>query len=322
MSAGLVLRALTVCSLINFVVSDWTDKNLPRVFLVTTDVNLDIYRASSHLSKPGAGEAGGSSPWSPAGVYVSSGEVNGFPYYTREEAHGDEEPLYSDMHVFRSKDGKWMMTNNTENFENDRGSFITSQAGDTPIGLKWRYHLFGKWPFDDSLAFRPYTEEYDSIIFERQLYSGPPKKITRGCINGTGNASDPGYSYTDTPRYFQCLSSSQYCYNDSAVFCQFDQDEVTRIVELLEAELLENSATLVVLEDEVDDLGGPNRIEQLRHLVQQELGLSAFRVYLTDPIFGFNTYVQIVDAVLLFSFCAAYGVAAGVFFSSASLKRD
>jgi len=204
--------------------SDWAERNLPRVFMVSTDVNLDIYRASSHLAKVGEGEAGGSAPWSPAGVYVVSGEVNGFPQYTRE-AH-DEEPLYSDMYLFRGKTGIWIMTNNTESFDNDRGSFITSHSSDTPIGLQWRYHLFGKWPFDESLSLSPYTEEYDSIIFERELYSGSPKRIYRSCTNGTGNASDPSYSFTETPQYFQCMSNSKYCFNDSMVWFYFTNTHI------------------------------------------------------------------------------------------------
>lgn len=135
------LLALTLMSSLSAVNANILPKaeSLPRVFLVTTDVSLDIYRASSHLSATETGE--GSAPWSPAGIYVMSGEVNGYPSYTREVAEGQDEPLYSHMHLFRGKTdtGIWIMTNDTDNFDKDRGSFITSFGGPTPVGLKWRF---------------------------------------------------------------------------------------------------------------------------------------------------------------------------------------
>lgn len=80
-----------------------------------------------------------------------------------------------------------------------------------------RYHLFGRWPYDESLTFSDYTYEYDSHNYEKELLQGPPKLITRSCTNGTGNSSDPFYVYTPIPQYFECTSNSKYCYNDSTV---------------------------------------------------------------------------------------------------------
>jgi len=55
--------------------------------------------------------------------------------------------------------------------------------------------------------------------------------------------------------------------------------------------------------------------------VQEELFQASYRVYLSAPWFGLKTYIQVADAILLFSVCASYGVAAGIFFASAHDKK-
>ena len=50
--------------------------------------------------------------------------------------------------------------------------------------------------------------------------------------------------------------------------------------------------------------------------------MASFRVYLMAPWLGMKTYVQTADAILLFSVCASYGVAAGIFFSAAKNKKE
>ena len=55
--------------------------------------------------------------------------------------------------------------------------------------------------------------------------------------------------------------------------------------------------------------------------VQEELFQASYRLYLSAPWFGLKTYIQVADAILLFSVCASYGVAAGIFFASAHDKK-
>ena len=76
----------------------------------------------------------GTAPMSPVGVFVRSGEVHGSPHYSRQASFPGEQP----MHLYRSSRGIWVMTESTSNFEQNRGTFITSKAGESPIGLKWR----------------------------------------------------------------------------------------------------------------------------------------------------------------------------------------
>jgi hypothetical protein len=92
-----------------------------KALRVTLDESLGLYDTID-----------GSSPGSPAGVYVKSGELNDAPTFSREADDGE------DMHMYRSSNGIWVMTNITANFESNRGSFITSKTGASPIGLGWR----------------------------------------------------------------------------------------------------------------------------------------------------------------------------------------
>jgi hypothetical protein len=96
--------------------------NSPKALMVTTEA--PVYREPSEE---------GSAPTSPAGIYVHSGEVHQYPHYTRD-ASTDVTP----SHLYRSANGIWVITNSSANFNSNKGSFISTKASDSPIGLKWR----------------------------------------------------------------------------------------------------------------------------------------------------------------------------------------
>lgn len=57
---------------------------------------------------------------------------------------------------------------------------------------------------------------------EAELRKGPPRMIVRFCTGGVGDATVPGYTYTEKPEKFLCMSSSQYCSNDEPVGARCD----------------------------------------------------------------------------------------------------
>lgn len=104
----------------------------PTALKLSVDASLELYRNSE-------AEAG-TAPVNPAGIYAAVGEVHGSPQYSRVDG--------SASHLYRSSKGIWVITNNTANFEKNRGSFITKVTGESPIGLMWRcvgqhYHFSG-----------------------------------------------------------------------------------------------------------------------------------------------------------------------------------
>lgn len=152
-----------------------------------------------------------SSEMNPAadGVFVQQPEalVHGFPTFARDmELAQTETP----MRLYRSMKGIWVMTDSSED---DGGQFITSKPGPSPMGLKWRCFKDGKWPVDDTLSIQDFSADFSEVLLRR----GPPQLITRTCGGGSGHASAPGYSYTSVPATFDCMTSSEFCFNDSPV---------------------------------------------------------------------------------------------------------
>jgi len=221
--------------------------------------------------------------------------------------------------LYRSSKGIWVITNSSggDDFTQGRGEFITAKPGPTPLGLKWRCFQDGKWPVDESVSVEDFSAAFGEVLLRR----GPPMVVTRKCAGGSGHASEPGYSYTSVPASFDCVTSSEFCFNDSPVYCKFTKELLAEMAEALEETLQERSATSVVLEDELDLIDGSAQTEKLKEAVQDELMMASYRVYLTEPWFGLKTYIQVSDAILLFSVCASYGVAAGVYFASVYDKK-
>lgn len=251
------------------------------------------------------------------GVYVQQPGilVHGYPTFARDNALAETE---TPMHLYRSTKGIWVMTSSSEeDLSKDHGEFITSKAGPSPVGLKWRALIEGRWPADDTLVVADYSEEFNEILLKR----GPPRVVTRTCTGGAGHASEAGYSYTDTPATFDCRTSSEYCFNDSPVYCNFNQQFLLQMTEALNETLQERSATSVVLEDELELIDGKDQTRKLKQAVQEELLVASYRVYLMEPWLGISVYIQVADAILLFSVCASYGVAAGIFFASVFDKQ-
>jgi len=96
--------------------------NPPKALMITTEA--PVYREPSEE---------GSAPTSPAGIYVHSDDVRDYPHYMRD-ASTDGIP----SHLYRSENGVWVITNSSLNMQSNKGSFISTKASDSPIGLKWR----------------------------------------------------------------------------------------------------------------------------------------------------------------------------------------
>jgi len=238
------------------------------------------------------------------GTYVKTKRpVHDYPSYAQE---GGAFLLY------RGASGLWTLTASPEeDLYHSNGLYFSAKKGETPLGLQWRVLLDGKIPLDETLQVRDFTAEWEGAQADAFVRAGPPTPLVGQCEGGVGPAESPN-KYEPVPATFTCLSNSSFCVNNSQVYCNFSKGLLLGLIGGLEEAVQDVSAELVVLEDELDLLDGAGQTEYLKKKVQDDLELASHRVYLLRPLLGLKTHIQVIDAILLFSVCASYGVAAGI----------
>jgi hypothetical protein len=82
------------------------------------------------------------------GTYVVDGETaGGYPRYRLVS------PVAGSRFLFRSDKGKWSITGSEANVARSKGTIVSAQAGESPIGLNYRYFAGnGQWPKDPTLV--------------------------------------------------------------------------------------------------------------------------------------------------------------------------
>ena len=81
------------------------------------------------------------------GDYVRDGDAHGYPRYRLVA------PAAGPRFLFRSDKGRWSITGSEDNVARSKGTIVSAGAGESPVGLGYRYYAGNsKWPKDPSLV--------------------------------------------------------------------------------------------------------------------------------------------------------------------------